>query len=75
MLPERPEKDALLNYENDLEKAERAIAVLLQIIPALVMEAARDLHNDWVERREPGISEKVLGERLAQMVRDTLGIS
>lgn len=60
----------LYHEQGDRREAEETVAVLLSVLPQLIVEAAKDVHEAWVDGRKPDFSEEILRARLERIVAE-----
>jgi hypothetical protein len=53
-----------------LDNAEKTIAVLLEVLPRMIVEAAQDFHTSYMDGRQPELSEDGLRARLDRIVSE-----
>ncbi len=52
------------------EKAEQTIEVLIRVLPSLIVEAAEDFRNAWLDGRQPDLTDEKIRARLSRIVEE-----
>lgn len=59
--------------EQRANEAEQTVQALLAVLPQVIVEAAKDIHQAWLDGRQPDFSEEKLRARLERIVAEKFG--